>query len=95
MGCNLIGLPPRSPSLPHCGPMKTAMLFREIGRFTRAAEEGRDIISQARGEITDIAPTTAYRVFVLQELLLTSSTLFCLVLTDSYRITLFITLYIL
>ena len=69
--------------------MKTAMLFREIGRFTRAAEEGRDIISQARGEITDIAPTTAYRVFVLQELLLTSSTLFCLVFTDLYRITLY------
>ena len=51
MGCNLIGFPPRSPSLPHCGPLQTAMLFREIGRATRAAEEGRDIISQARGEI--------------------------------------------
>ena len=57
MGCNLIAFPPRSPSLPHCGPMQTAMLFDQIGRFTRAAEEGRHNISQARGEITDIMPT--------------------------------------
>ena len=54
MGCNLIAFPPRSPSLPHCGPMQTAMLFDQIGRFTRAAEEGRHNFSQARGEITDI-----------------------------------------
>ena len=56
MGCNLIAFPSRSPSLPYCGPLQTATLFREIGRFTRAAEEGVDIISQARTEINDANP---------------------------------------
>ena len=75
MGCNLISFPPRSPSMPHCGPLQTAMLFSEIGRFTRAAEEGGDdTISQARGEITDITPTGCFQEFINGKSM-TSSTL--------------------